>query len=168
MLVLNDFNESKTFEFILNQLKDGKNLALVSDAGTPLISDPGYKLVRECIKNGIDVDSIPGATAAITALTLSGLAPDRFMFVGYPPEKPGHRNKWFSELKSVNTTIIVYLSPYKMKKNLEEMLTIFGDIEITLAHELTKIHQEVKSQKISEWLKKLKTPKGEYVLLFRP
>lgn len=166
LITLNDFNEFKILPGILAQLSSGKKLALVSDAGTPLISDPGYKLVRECINSGIEVDSIPGPCAAIDALVLSGLPPDKFMFLGYLPEKPGKRAGLLKKL-SENITYIAFVAPHKMIRTLEEMKEIYGDIEITLAHELTKLHQEVKSKKNSEWLESLKNVKGEYVLLFR-
>lgn len=168
LLVLNDFNEAKNVESIIERLQNGENLALVSDAGTPLISDPGYKLVRECLNRGIPVDSLPGPSSVITALTLSGLPPDKFLFLGYPPEKPGHRQKWLENIKIIkDITIIIFISPHKLLKTLSEMKEIFGDIEVVLAKELTKIHQSVEKKKISEWLENLKNPKGEYVLLFR-
>lgn len=166
MFVLNDYNEFKTFPQIIEKLKSGQNLALVSDAGTPLISDPGYKLIRECISLGIAVDSLPGPSSVITALTLSGLPPDRFSFVGYPPEKSGRRIKWFEDLKKVEATIIMFVSPHKILKDLESMREVFGDIEVVLAHELTKIHQTVEKKLISEFLETLKNPQGEYILLF--
>lgn len=172
LLVLNDFNESKTFPQIIEKLKSGQNLALVSDAGTPLISDPGYKLVRECLAQNIPVDSLPGPSSVITALTLSGLPPDKFLFLGYPPEKPRQRIKLFENLCfnlegcSTKYTIVMFVSPYKLLRTLEDMKAVFGDIEVVLAHELTKIHQSVEKKRISEWLTQLKTPKGEYVLLF--
>src|SRR3990167_1571027 len=167
LLVLNDHNEFHAFLSLIQRLNDGENMAIISDAGTPLISDPGYKLVRECITQNIPVDSLPGPSSVITALTLSGLAPDRFMFVGYPPEKGGKRLKWMEELKNIEATIIMFISPHKMGKDLEDLKTVFGDIEVTLAHELTKIHQSVDSKKISDWLESLKSPKGEYILLLR-
>ncbi len=175
LMVLNDFNEAKMVEPIIDQLKSGKNLALVSDAGTPLISDPGYKLVRECLVQGIQVDSIPGPSSAITALTLSGLPPDKFMFLGYLPEKPGHRTDLLKKLSIVNSqlsiTYIIFVSPHKLIGTLHDMMEIFGDIEIVLAHELTKIHQNVETKKINLWLETLNPPaggpKGEYTLLFR-
>ena len=172
LLVLNDFNESKNLEPIVERLKSGDHLALISDAGTPLISDPGYKLVRSCLENGIEVDSIPGPSSVITALTLSGLPPDKFLFLGYPPEKPGHRKTWLSHLGGGpdtpprKVTNVIFISPHKLLRFLEEMQEIFGDIEIVLAHELTKIHQSVDKKKISDWLETLKNPKGEYILLF--
>ncbi len=172
MLVINDFNESKTFPQIIERLKSGQNLALVSDAGTPLISDPGYKLVRECIAQNIEVDSIPGPASPIVALTLSGLPPDKFMFLGYLPEKSGQRHTLYQKLIDISkiqpTTFIAFISPFKLKKPLEEMKEFFGDISVTVASELTKIHQSVKSQPISKHLVDLtnKNPKGEYILLF--
>lgn len=172
LLVLNDFNETQEFPKILSKLKAGENLALVSDAGTPLISDPGYKLVRECLAQNIPVDSLPGPSSVITALILSGLPPDKFMFLGYPPEKPGHRLKLFQNILdrehngNIKVTYIMFVSPHKLLKTLEEMKEVLGDIEVVLAHELTKVHQGVEKKKISMWLEDLRTPKGEYILLF--
>lgn len=173
LIILNDYNEFKTFPQIIERLKDGENLGLVSDAGTPLISDPGYKLVRECIAQQIPVDSLPGPSSVITALTLSGLPPDRFMFVGYPPEKSGHRLKFLHYIldreqnDNIKVTYILFVAPHKLIKTLGEMKEVAGDIEIVLAHELTKIHQSVESKKISELLENVNFPKGEYILLFR-
>jgi len=166
LLVLNDYNEFKTFPQIIERLNKGQNLALVSDAGTPLISDPGYKLIRQCLTDGIEMDSLPGPSSAITALTLSGLPPDKFTFLGYPPEKPGQRIKFLEGLKLYPFTLIMFISPHKLFRILEDMKDVFGDIEICLAHELTKIHQSVDNKKVSEWLEQLKSPKGEYILLF--
>lgn len=167
LLVLNDYNEAKNLDPIVERLKSGQNLALVSDAGTPLISDPGYKLVRECIHQGIEVDSLPGPSSVITALTLSGLPPDRFLFVGYPPEKSGKRLKWLENLKKTDSTVIMFIPPHKLTRTLEDVKEVFGDIEVILAHELTKIHQSVEKKLISKWSETLKSSKGEYILLFR-
>lgn len=171
MMVLNDFNEAFQVPIIIENLQNGRDLALVSDAGTPLISDPGYKLVRECLENNLEVDSIPGPVSPIVALTLSGLPPDKFSFYGYPPEKPGHRKDFFGKIKVINekfpVTSIIFVSPHKMERTLHDMEDAFGDIEVVLAHELTKIHQSAEKKKISEWINLLKKPKGEYILLFR-
>lgn len=164
LIVLNDYNEVRVFHQIIERLKSGENLALVSDAGTPLISDPGYKLVRECLQQGIEVDSLPGPSSVITALTLSGLPPDKFMFLGYLPEKSGHRAKVLQGFIP-NITYIIFVAPHKLLKTLEDMEKVLGDVEVTIAHELTKIHQSVESKKITDWLKALKNPKGEYILL---
>ncbi len=173
LYTLNDFNEVKQFPVILDNLRLGKKLALVSDAGTPLVSDPGYKLIREAISAGLPVDSLPGPTAPITALTLSGLPPDKFMFIGYLPEKPGQREKMLISFKSIYevqpTTFIAFVAPHKLAKTISEMLQIYGDISICLAKELTKLHQKVQTKTASDWceLFKKNPPKGEYVMLFR-
>ncbi|MBU1000842.1 16S rRNA (cytidine(1402)-2'-O)-methyltransferase [Patescibacteria group bacterium] len=170
LLVLNDYSEAKVFPQIAERLKEGENLALVSDAGTPLVSDPGYKLVRECIKQNIPVDSLPGPSSILPALALSGLPPDKFMFLGYLPEKPGHRLKLLRKLSAIHqllpTTYIIFAAPHKLLRSITDIKEVFGDIEIVLAKELTKIHQSVKGGKISKWMEQLKKPKGEYVLLF--
>lgn len=168
LIILNDFNEFKTFPEIINRLLSGQNLGLVSDAGTPLISDPGYKLVRECLSQNIPVDSLPGPSSVITALTLSGLPPDKFLFLGYPPEKPGQRIKWLESLKlQQKTTLVMFISPYKLLKDLVDLRQVFGDIEVVLAKELTKIYQKVEKKTVSKWLETIKNPKGEFILLFR-
>jgi 16S rRNA (cytidine1402-2'-O)-methyltransferase len=172
LLVLNDFNETKTFPLILHRLIQGENLCLVSDAGTPLISDPGYKLVRECIFQGIKIDSIPGACSPIDALTLSSLPPDKFMFLGYLPEKQGNRNKMYDFIRSVKAlqsiTCILFVAPHKLQKTVKEMNDFFQDPDLVLATELTKLHQTVKKQTATQWLNEFKSqpPKGEYILLF--
>ena len=173
LLVLNDFNEFKQMTTLIERLKQGENLALVSDAGTPLISDPGYKLVRECLSQGVQVDSLPGPSAPITALTLSGLAPDKFMFLGYVPEKPGARKTAYNNLKQIHqitpTTFIWFIAPFKLKRVLEELQTELNDPKITLARELTKLHQEVLTKTTSQWLEfyAKREPKGEIVMLLR-
>lgn len=172
LLVLNDYNEARSLPFILEKLQSGQNLALVSDAGTPLISDPGYKLVRACIEQEIIIDSLPGPSAVITALTLSGLPPDKFTFLGYLPEKPGKRLDMLQKLTTISShlsaTYIVYVAPHKLIKTLENMQEVYKDIEVVLAHELTKIHQSVEKKLIRQWIEDFtkQSPKGEYVLLF--
>lgn len=173
LLTLNDFNEFKQVDFLANKLLAGAKLSLVSDAGTPLISDPGFKLVRKCIELGIKVEAIPGPSAVITALTLSALPPDKFLFLGFLPEKTQARIKLLSNLKEiynlVEVTFISFVSPYKLVTTLADMLNVFGDIEVVLAKELTKIYESVNKSSISIMLKKFEKqkPKGEFVLLFR-
>jgi 16S rRNA (cytidine1402-2'-O)-methyltransferase len=171
LLVLNNFNENKLFSKFLEYLKNGENIALVSDAGMPLISDPGYKLVRECLKENIPVDCLPGPSAIEPALVLSSLPPDKFLFLGFLPEKNGHRQKAYQSISEINQllplTFIIYISPYKIIKTLTEMEEYFGDITICLAKELSKIHQKAENKKISDWLNTFKkTPaKGEWMML---
>lgn len=165
-------NELQRIPEIIAALKDGLDIALVSDAGTPTISDPGFKLVRECAKEGIKVESIPGASSVITALTVSGLPTDKFTFLGYLPKKPGHRQTLLENIKKsselIKQTIIFFESPFRIRKTLEELVTIFGDIDIVLARELTKMHEEVRREKISQALQHYEkaNPKGEFVILF--
>lgn len=157
---------------IVSLLKAGMDIALVSDAGTPAISDPGFKLIRECIKEGLHVTSLPGASSVTTALTVSGLPTDKFLFVGYPPHKPGHRLDFFKNIKvsleSVTSTIILFEAPHKLLTTLKDLQSIFGNIDIVICRELTKMYEEVRREKISESLIHFKKtpPKGEFVLLF--
>jgi len=165
MVRFDDRTENQQTPWLIEQLLEGKKVALVSDAGTPLISDPGYRLVSECLKRGINVISIPGPTAAIAALTVSGLPTNHFMFLGYPPEKQSHRIKLFSSLPK-DITIIFYCAPHKLHQTLGDMQSVLGDIPIVIARELTKIHEEVWRGKISEAITYFSNPQGEYVLLF--
>ena len=172
LVPFNDFNEDKKGQAVINDLVSGQNIALVSDAGTPLISDPGYKLVRACIHQWIAVETIPGPSSVIAALTISGLPPDKFTFVGYLPKKDVKRKKFLEDLKRsreiVRSTIIAFESPFRLLKTLEDINEVFGDIEIVVCRELTKMHEEVKQEKISESITYFSKniPKGELVLLW--
>lgn len=165
-------NELKRIPQIIGFLKEGKNVALVSNAGTPTVSDPGFKLVRECVDKDIKVESIPGASAILAALVSSGLPTDKFTFLGYLPKKQGKRKKLLENLvlacRYINTTTIIFISPYRLIKVLTDMKDVFGDIEIVICRELTKIHEEIRREKINQSIahfKKIK-PKGEFTLLF--
>lgn len=164
-------NEDQRIPEVILALKNGLDIALISDAGTPAISDPGFRLIRECIKEKIKVVSIPGASSVLTALTSSGLPTDKFFYLGYPPRKPGHRITFLQNakksLESTKATVILFEAPHKLAKTLEELAEVFGDVNITLARELTKVHEEVITLKISEHLAGFtkKPPKGEYVVL---
>lgn len=164
-------NEQQRIPEIISALKDGLNIALVSDAGTPTISDPGFKLVRETIREGIRVESIPGPSSVITALTASGLPTDKFLFVGYPPKKPGHRKTFFHNIASmiriIKTTIIIFEAPHKLLRTLSEIQNEFGDMDIVVCRELTKIYEEIRREKISISIDHFTktTPKGEFVIL---
>jgi 16S rRNA (cytidine1402-2'-O)-methyltransferase len=167
-----DQNEMQRIPGIITALKNGLNIALISDAGTPAISDPGFKLIRECLAEGIAVESIPGPSSVISALVMSGLPTDKFFFIGYPPRKPGHRKTAFEQIKAskeyLSATIVMFESPYKLMTTLQDMQGVFGDIEIVICRELTKIYESRRQEKISEALAHYKktNPKGEYVVLF--
>lgn len=156
---------------LITLIEEGTSVGLVSDAGTPLVSDPGYLLISLCRKRNIRVESIPGASAVLTALTSSGLAADKFTFLGYPPEKASHRLKLFATIaysnKTLASTYIFFAAPHKLLEMLTNMKEAFGDIEVTLARELTKIHEEIRTEKISHLFDTNYEPKGEYVVLFR-
>lgn len=171
LIPFDDHQELSQTPVLIQKLEDGKSVALVSDAGTPLISDPGYKLVNEALKRGITVVSIPGPTAAIAALTSSGLPTNNFLFLGYPPEKQNARiNLFRSMLLCFKTlkhtpTVILYCAPHKLVQTLGDMKETFGDIEIVIARELTKVHEEVWRGKLSEALNHFSKPQGEFVFL---
>jgi len=159
---------------IISLLKQGLQVSLVSDAGTPLVSDPGFKLIRECVKENLSVVSIPGPSAAIVALTLSGLPTDKFFFAGYPPKKEGHRKEFYESLKklsgSLKSTIILYEAPHRIFGTLKELEEIFGkEKEFVVARELTKIYEEILRDTAENLQRHFikKEPKGEFVLLFQ-
>lgn len=160
------YNEKQRAEELISLLKSGKNIALVSDSGTPGISDPGYALIKRAIDENIQVIPIPGATAFVCALVTSGLPMDEFVFVGFLPHKKGRKTK-LQKLAQEERTVILYESPHRILKTLNEILETFGDREIAVAKELTKIHEEIFRGRVSEVLKKL-TPdkiKGEFVII---
>lgn len=165
-------NEAKRIPETLVLLKSGLNVALVSNAGTPTISDPGFKLVRECGKENIKVQAIPGASAFLTALVSSGLPTDKFFFLGFLPKKSLQKQKIFTKTIKVNKiiepTFIAYDSPERLINSLNDLESILGDIEIVVARELTKVFEEIKKGKISELIVYFSQNKvkGEITLLF--
>ena len=165
-----DHSEQEKFQQIIDLINDGKSVALVSDAGSPLISDPGYKLVRECRKQNIYVTTIPGASAVISALQLSGLPTNRFMFAGFIPNKDKARIEIFTELKSINTTLVLYETAIRLEKSLEALQKIMPEREISIVREITKLYEETISGTIAEVLEKLKANpvKGGIVIVIAP
>ncbi|MFA6169929.1 MAG: 16S rRNA (cytidine(1402)-2'-O)-methyltransferase [Candidatus Margulisiibacteriota bacterium] len=161
------FNIMSKAEYLLGKLELGSDLALVTDSGTPCISDPGYELVREAAKRGITVVPIPGASAAITALSAAGLPTDRFAFEGFLPKRPGKKRKLLEALKNEERTIIIYESPFRLLKTLQEIVTSMGDRQVAVCRELTKKFEEIKRGKASEVLAhfQAKAVKGEIVIV---
>lgn len=138
-----DHNKERVTPAVIDALRNGKSVALVADAGTPLISDPGYYLMRKVLEEGITVTSVPGACAAVTALVLSGFPPDRFTFFGYVPRKRGERDKVLSEAHDNPGTSIFFESPHRLLKTLHAIAEQLGEREIAVARELTKLHEEI-------------------------
>ena len=158
-------NEKVKTDMLIEKLKEGKNIALVSDAGTPVISDPGEDVVKAAIQNNITVVPIPGPCALITALIASGMNAKEFCFVGFLPVNKKEKQEKLKEVLEETKTLIFYEAPHKLITTLTEMQKIFGDRQICLARELTKIHEEFISDKISNLLEKINEPKGEYVVI---
>jgi len=160
-------NEHKTVEQIAERIKNGETIALVSDAGTPSISDPGFLLVRECIKNGVEVECLPGATAFVPALVNSGFPNNEFIFMGFLPQKKGRKSK-IENLKEETRTIIFYESPFRLVKALQEFASAFGaERQASVSRELTKMFEENKRGTLEELIKYFssKTVKGEIVII---
>ena len=160
-------NEHRTIDGILERIKNGETCALISDAGTPAISDPGFLLARECIKNNIEIECLPGATALIPALVNSGLPSDRFIFEGFLPIKKG-RTRRLKEIADEKRTVIFYESPHRILKTLNDLSTYFSeDIRISISRELTKMYEENFRGTIKESIEyfQKKKPKGEFVIV---
>ena len=161
------FNEHKTVEMIARQIEDGKNVALISDAGTPGISDPGFLLVRTCVEKEIEVECLPGATALIPALVNSGFPTDRFAFEGFLPQKKG-RQKKIKQLATESRTMIFYESPYRLVKSLEQFAEFLGsDRKACVSRELSKYYEENRRGTLAELIEYFssKTVKGEIVIV---
>ncbi len=161
------FNEHKSLGMVISKLNEGKTVALISDAGTPGISDPGFLLVRACVENGIEVECLPGATALIPALAVSGLPTDRFVFEGFLPQKKG-RQKRLKELSEETRTMIFYESPFRLAKALGQFADFFGEErKACVCRELSKFFEEIKRGTVTE-LQQYYTehpPKGEIVIV---
>lgn len=158
-------NEHKKLEFVVEKMKQGIHFGLISDAGTPGISDPGFLIVRECIKEKIKIECLPGPTAFVPALVLSGLPTDQFYFEGFLPRKKGRLTK-LKELSKLPCTIIIYESPYRVVKTLKEIKVLFGERQISVCRELTKKFEETLHGTISEIITHFenKDAKGEFVI----
>jgi len=168
MFAHHKFNEHKTLKSIIDKLTAGQTAALISDAGTPSVSDPGFLIVRECIASDISVECLPGATALIPALVNSGFPSDRFCFEGFLPPKKGRQTR-LNELSAEHRTIILYESPHKLLKTLHDIRTYFGDDRrVSVSRELSKLHEETfrgtVHKQIEEWTKRV-TIKGELVIV---
>ncbi len=167
-IIYNDHSDNFAREKILNQILQGKSLALVSDAGTPLISDPGYKLVEFLLKNNCQILSVPGACSAIAALSVSGIASDRFMFVGFIPTNS--KENFFKDLIDIKSTLIFFETSNRLVSSLEIMLKIFGNRTAAVAREITKLYEETKKADLQSLIKHYQEnpAKGEIVIVLAP
>lgn len=167
MTSYHEYNKIEKADYLVEQLLQGKNVALISDAGTPAISDPGEVLVQKCREAGIAVTSLPGPAACITALTLSGLSTRRFCFEGFLPSDKKEKDQILSELKEESRTIIIYEAPHHLARTLRELYEALGDRKITLCRELTKKFETILPTTIGEAVSRYETeePRGEYVLV---
>ena len=166
LISYHDFNEERATPHLIEKLKANQSLAIISDAGTPGISDPAFYLVRQAIQEGINIEAIPGATAFVPALIISGLPTERFVFEGFLPSKKG-RNKRFEQLRDEQRTIIIYESPRRIKKTLEDLRQYLNDRPVAVVREITKKFEQVVRGSLSEVLDKLDEipQKGEFVIL---
>ena len=170
--VINDFNEKSKIPSLMGEIQGHEEAVLVSDAGMPSISDPGYRLVKEVIKMGGEITSVPGPSAVITAVCLSGLSTDKLLFLGFLPKKKSKRDRYWEAalgFSSLGLTMCIYEPARSVYKTMEEIGLKFGEVEIVIARELTKKYEEIIRGKVSEVMKKIeeKGVKGELVLLWR-
>ncbi len=157
------FNEKEVGEKIIECLKNGENIAVITDAGMPVISDPGNVLTKLLVDNGLEFTVIPGACACVSALVLSGLDSSRFCFLGFMPEKQGARKEFLEKYKDLDLTLIFYSAPHDVKKDIESIYSVFGDRRAVAVKEITKVFENAERFNLKDGLSK--EPKGEYVIL---
>lgn len=168
LIALHDHNEDSEKEKVLEYLKNGKSIAIVTDRGTPIISDPGYKTVKYVTDNGYNVVGLPGANAFVPALITSGIEPSPFIFYGFLNSKDSKRKAELENLKFCKYTIIFYEAPHRIKKTMEEILEIFGDRQVSLSREISKKFESIYRGNISDLLPTLDNIKGEFVIVVSP
>ncbi len=171
LMAYHEHNAAKVRPAILRALGEGQSIALVSDAGMPLVSDPGYRLVADCIANEIPVTAVPGASAVLTALALSGLPTDRFAFLGFLPTKSGERKKLLTEFMNVKTTLIAFESPHRIVDALVDVAGVMNNPRVAVTRELTKLHEEVlrgTALEVRDILSARPSVKGEITLVIAP
>ena len=161
-----DHSKDSEVEKLTNLLESGNDVALISDAGTPTVSDPGYRLIRECVKKGVDIVPIPGPSAVTAALSVAGLPSDSFTFVGFLPQKKG-RIKKIEQLSEINNTIILFESPHRLLKTLNQLFEILGNRQVAIGRELTKLYEEIIRGNLKEVIQRIsdKSLKGEIVIM---
>jgi 16S rRNA (cytidine1402-2'-O)-methyltransferase len=162
---LHEHNERTKSAALLARLKRGERIALVSDAGTPTISDPGAHLVRRARHEGVRVESIPGPSAVMAALAISGAPSDTFLFLGFPPTRAKDRGEWLESLSLAGRTVVFFEAPHRIRRTLEDILKRIGDVPATVGRELTKAHEESVEGPISTIIDQLQDPRGEFTVV---
>ncbi len=162
---LHEHNEQEKVPALVDRLRGGARIALVTDAGTPAVSDPGYRLVRSAIDAGIRVEAIPGPSAVLAVLVSSGLPTDSFMFAGFPPPKSAARRAWFEALSDEPRTLVFFEAPHRIRETIATAIETLGDREAALGRELTKLHEEVLRGSLSAVLDRLGEPRGEFTVV---
>ncbi len=162
---LHEHNEFEKVPDLVAQLRRGARIALVTDAGTPSVSDPGYRLVRAAVDAGIRVEAIPGASAVLAALVASGLPTDAFVFAGFPPPKAAAREAWLEAFRTERRTVVFFEAPHRIRATLADARRLLGDRDIVLGRELTKLHEELVRGPISAVLAHLGEPRGEFTVV---
>ena len=165
LVACHEFNQDKIKSYVVDELRNGLNIGLITDQGTPIISDPGFNVVKEVINNNFNVISLPGATAFVPALINSGLSPSPFLFYGFLNSKSSKQKKELDFLKKYPYTMIFYEAPHRLKDTLINMLSVFGDRDICLQREISKIHEEIYRDKISNIIDICDNLKGEFVVV---
>ncbi len=171
LLAYHEHNARRVEPRLVRQMSEGARVALVSDAGTPLVSDPGAGLVRASIEAGIPVTALPGPSAALAALSVSGLPAERFLFAGFPPPRSGERRRFLAELATVPATLILFEAPHRLAESLADMAAVLGDRPAAVARELTKLHEEVRRGSLLGLARESaegKAPRGEIVIVIAP
>lgn len=162
---LHEHNERQKSPSLINRLADGESIAVVSDAGTPTLSDPGMYLIRSAIEAGVRVEAVPGPSALTTALSASGIDATTFTFLGFPPTRAKARSAWFERLRRVGGTVVFYESPHRLRPTLEDLRRTTGNVSVVLGRELTKAHEELVRGQIDMVIQSLTEPRGEFVVI---
>jgi 16S rRNA (cytidine1402-2'-O)-methyltransferase len=165
---LHEHNERSKAPSLVRRLKEGESVALVSDAGTPVVSDPGAHLVSAAHAAGVRVEPVPGPSAALAALSASGFSAGEVLFLGFPPNRANSRRAWLARLVTERRVLVMYEAPHRIRETIRDILDVLGDRELALARELTKAHEELVVQPISHHLATLREGRGEYTLVIRP
>ena len=162
---LHEHNENRKAPSLIERLQKGESVALVSDAGTPTVSDPGQRLIRMAIDAGIRVEAIPGPSAPVAALAASGISADTFTFMGFPPTRSNDRSRWLADVRSAGRPVVFFEAPHRILRTLKELQNVAGDQYVVVARELTKAHEELVRGPISTVLEHLAEPRGEFTVV---